>query len=271
MTSMAGPGHDVEPHANAVYPGLPLVSSRRLRRSQQQTGISSLEYQGLDPEFETDWEQQLLMVLRIMGLYSLQHFLIPATAQWNKRRGLGEGISFTVEEASLPVWRALSHMTHRHPHGRVDQRQISYFTDHTGTRWDSNTRVAFKVPSDKVPSDKVPPESKEYLGDVIQELQILCHPPLHNHPNIVQLLGIAWVRQPKVDDQDWTEEQRLQQERPTIVTEYASHCSLYDFLRSSTYNVQQVSLKTKLRLCMNLLEGLLVWNRKNIAGDNDLS
>lgn len=247
MKSMARSGYDVEPNANAVYQGFPLLSSRRLRRSQQQTGISSLEYQGLDPEFITDWEQQLLMVLRIMGLYSLQHFLIPATAQWKKRRGLGEGISFTVEEASLPVWRALSHMTHRHPHGRVDQRQISYFTDHTGTRWDSNTRVAFKVP----------PSSQD-LGDVIQELQILCHPPLQNHPSIVQLLGIAWVRQPKVDDQDGTEQQRLQQEQPTIVTEYASHGSLYDFLRSSTYNVQQVSLKTKLRLCMNLLEGLLV-------------
>ena len=218
-------------------------------RSQRRRGSPSLEFQGLDDTFCSDSEEQLLMVLRIMGLCSLQHFLIPAEAQWNKRRGLGEGASFAVEEASLPVWRVLSHETHRRPHGRVDLKQISYFTDHTGTRWDSKTRVAFKVS----PEGPEGPEGPDFL-DLISELQVLCHPPLYNHPNIVQLLGIAWVRQPGVEN----EQQRLRRDQPTTVTEYASHGSLHEFLRSPAYTVQRVSLKTKLRLCMDLLEGMLV-------------
>ena len=229
-------------------------SRRRLRKSKQQRrNVSSPEYQGVGVNFSTDLDQQLVCILRIVGLCNLQHFLIPATAQWNKRRGLGKGISFLVEEASLPVWRALSHTNYRHPRGIVDQKQLSYFTDHTGTRWDSNTRVAFKVP----------PNNEERLYDVIQELQILCHPPLRNHPNLVRLLGIAWVRQTSVDiaQPNEDEQQLVRRDQPIVVTEYASHGSLYDFLRSHIYTVQRVSLKTKLRLCMDLLEGLLVGQR----------
>ena len=228
--------------------------SRRLRKSRQRrVNVSSLKYQGVGSSFSTDLEQQLVLILRIMGLYKLQHFLVPATAQWNKRRGLGEGISYTVEEASLPVWRALSHTTYCHPRGRVDQKQISYFTDHTGTRWDSNTRVAFKVP----------PSDQEILSEVIQELQILCHPPLRNHPNLVRLLGIAWIHQTSVDiaQPKEDERQRVRRDQPIVVTEYASHGSLYDFLQSHAYTVQRVSLKTKLRLCTDLLKGMLVGQR----------
>ena len=135
----------------------------------------------------------------------------------------------------------------------MDQKQISYFVDHTGTRWDSDTRVAYKVP----------PNDEGNLSDVIQELQTLCHPPLRNHPNIVRLLGIAWVRQTSVDlvQPNEDERQRLRRDQPTVVTEYASHGSLYDFLQSRAYIVQRVSLKTKLLLCMDLLEGMLVGQR----------
>lgn len=262
--SLAGsePDFDLTAYAETQDPSFK-YSSRKQKSPSVGRVTSSREYQGPDGTSRGESEQQLLLVLCVMGYHRVQHFLIPPTAQWNKRRALGEGVSFAVEEASLPVWRILNHISHRHPHGRVNQKQISYFTDHTGTRWDSNTRVAFKVPG----------KVKSSLLEIIQELWILCHPSLHNHPYIVQLLGVAWVRrldndavQPGEDEQ-----QRLRRDQPTIVIEHASHGSLYDFLGSSVYAIQRVSLETKVRLCMNLLDGMLVWQRTAVALDSDVT
>ena len=253
---------DIELKAAQTYADPSLKSFRR-RRSRKARGISSRTPQGHDSfgSLPNDPDQQLLMVLRIMGLYRLQHFLIPGTALWNKRRALGQGISFAVEEASLPVWKALGHETHRQPHARANQAQNSYFTDHTGFRWNNETRVAFKLPDVDMNSPDAVNKTINDLSELIQELLILCHPPLYNHPHIVKLLGVAWIRQPSEDGVQITNDkrQRLQRDQPTMVTEYASHGSLSEFLRSPIYKHQTVSLKTKLRLCVDLLEGMLVW------------
>ena len=59
--------------------------------------------QSLDENFSNDSGKQLLMVLRILECDDHQNLLIAGTAQWNKRRDLGKGFSFAVEEVSLPV------------------------------------------------------------------------------------------------------------------------------------------------------------------------
>ena len=217
------------------------------RTSQPRNRVSMNEVDGPSGAVDRVLGRQLLDLLGLMGYHGVEHFVIPGTARWNKRRGLGQGISFAVEEASLPLTMAVSSLSLHRPHGRLNHNQNRYFTDHTGRRWNFRTRVAFKIP-----------ESPRYdLLDVIQEVHILCHPPLQDHPNIVSLLGIAWLNQPKGDSTQ-LEEDMSQRDRPTVVIEQAPHGALYDFLRTSSYMDQHVSLKTKLRLCIDVLNAMSV-------------
>lgn len=224
------------------------LSLRQGRKSQQRNAVSNSSI-GLHEShgIEGDPGRELLDLLCVMGYHGVEHFVIPGTARWNKRRGLGEGSSFAVEEASLPLSTAVDSLSHRKPQGRLNHNQNWYFTDHTGIRWKADTRVAFKVPEN----------DRKDLRDIIQEVRILCHPPLQNHPNIVSLLGIAWVRQAK-EDSAHTEEGNVQRDRPTVVIAHAPHGSLYDFVTSPAYRDQHVSLKAKLRLCMDVLKAMMV-------------
>ena len=192
-----------------------------------------------------------------MGYHGVEHFSIPITPLWNKRQGLGDGTSYIVEEASLPLSGIMGSINHHKPHGRLNLNQDWYFTDHAGRRWNRQTRAAFKVPG----SQESSPESKESndidLLNIIQELRILCHPPLNNHPNIVSLLGIAWIIQPKQGDTR-SDEDSSQRDRPTVVIESAPLGSLHDFVQTRSYREQHVSLKTKLSLCIDILRAMLV-------------
>ena len=73
---------------------------------------------------------------------------------------------------------------------------------------------------------------------LIKDIEIMHHPPLASHPNIVGLLGYGW---------NLSENSAL----PFLVTEYAEQGTLRDFLRKVP-----TSTISKLQLCGNIASGL---------------
>ena len=62
----------------------------------------------------------------------------------------------------------------------------------------------------------------QILKPLVQELRVLAHPPLRDHPNIIDLFGVAWEKQLGVLGKHW----------PTLVIEYASGGNLMEYLTS---------------------------------------
>ena len=73
---------------------------------------------------------------------------------------------------------------------------------------------------------------------LIKDLEIMHHPPLANHENILRLLGYGW----KLSDDSTL---------PFLVTEYADQGTLREFLRNRITNVA-----SRLKLCGNIASGL---------------
>ena len=73
---------------------------------------------------------------------------------------------------------------------------------------------------------------------LIKDLEVMHHPPLASHPNIVGLLGYGW---------NLSGNSAL----PFLVTEYAEQGTLRDFLRKVP-----TSTISKLQLCGNIASGL---------------
>ena len=73
---------------------------------------------------------------------------------------------------------------------------------------------------------------------LIKDLEVMHHPPLAKHPNILGLLGYGW---------NLSENSAL----PFLVTEYAEQGTLRDFLRKVP-----TSLVSKLQLCGDIASGL---------------
>lgn len=195
----------------------------------------------------------LLNLLRLVQHYNIQIFSIEPDQAWNIRPELGKGASFAVEQAELSVSSTLSH----HQYRSLDAKgptQASDFIDHTKTAWSRDKPVAFK----SVGGDN------DELSDLITELQVLCHSPLQQHPNIINLLGIVLVMEQNPRDvqaasigqavREWTP-----QEVPILVVEKAPHASLSAFLNSNEFLDIPSSLNAKLRLCADILSGIEVY------------
>jgi hypothetical protein len=76
------------------------------------------------------------------------------------------------------------------------------------------------------------------LRETVQEMMILGHPLVQEHPHIVQLVGICWdIPQ---DDQVW----------PVLVFEKTHLGDLYHFARSSTG--KDLSFEDKLKICADV-------------------
>ncbi|KAM7210702.1 hypothetical protein V8F06_013911 [Rhypophila decipiens] len=80
--------------------------------------------------------------------------------------------------------------------------------------------------------------------EFIRELRVRSHPPLRNHPNIVNLRGVAWDFE---DDEDM-------KPVPLLLEEFAPHRSLETFWREQ--ELMQMPFATKFRLCMDIGEGI---------------
>ncbi|KAK0662037.1 hypothetical protein QBC41DRAFT_330020 [Cercophora samala] len=91
------------------------------------------------------------------------------------------------------------------------------------------------------------------LRSFISELRIRSHPPLRDHPNIVDLKGIAWDFEN--DDED--------KPTPLLVEEFAPGRSLETFW--NTENLVSVPFKAKASLCRDIAEGIYALHACGIA------
>ena len=73
---------------------------------------------------------------------------------------------------------------------------------------------------------------------LIKDLEVMHHPPLANHVNILRLLGYGW---------NLSEDSTL----PFLVTEYADRGTLREFLRN-----KYIDVASRLKLCGNIASGL---------------
>jgi serine/threonine protein kinase len=81
------------------------------------------------------------------------------------------------------------------------------------------------------------------IRPVVQELRVLSHPPLREHPNIIDLFGVAWEEKPDWAGYCW----------PVVVLEYAGCGNLIDFFTLRDFDV---SWAMKLQLALNVVEAL---------------
>ena len=201
----------------------------------------------------------LLLILQLIALYHIHILSVPPQLRWNRRQDLGSGASFEVEQAVLPLWSAKTQLAMRNTiplaTGSLGDPN---FIDHTGTKWSPDTIVAFKA---LVSSDE------ERASEVIRELRVLCHEPLREHPNIVRLLGVSFVRRESVASlfngrtASYPDNIRLgQPNSPVLVVERALPGSLYEFLKRKEARLW--SIKTKLYIAADILNGLTVCKSK---------
>lgn len=191
-----------------------------------------------------------MYALRLIQKHKLRMFPLEGSLRTQPRRTLGSGASNSVQEAKSPVMEALKHARYQQVYASRWLRE-KRFNDHSGSPWALETLVAHKFPRPSLSEDQDTFLCRT-LDDFLRDLRVLCHRPLTNHPNIVQLLGVAWVSDPsirpgsrKAEPLDW----------PIILTEIAPHGSLDQFLASRT---SRLSLQIKLRICLDVLHALVV-------------
>jgi serine/threonine protein kinase len=82
------------------------------------------------------------------------------------------------------------------------------------------------------------------LASLVTELRIRSHPPLRDHPNIVNLKGIAW----DFENDDETKP------RPLLLEEFAHHRSLETFW--AVQNMVRMPFRIKSSLCSDIAQGI---------------
>ena len=210
-------------------------SVRRSLRQSPPTGNIDGEDQNTSVEVLNELPD-LLLLLQILSFHKIKHLSIPLLEGFHRGTPLGNGASFSVKEFSLPRDKAFQHLTIR---DLLDGgKGESYFEDITNEKWETQAKGAYKSVSSNV-----------YL-ELIQELRVLCHPPLQDF--VVRLAGIAWIARPTLRGQN------APQEIPNIVVERAPYGSLHDFMQSEVWTSRRVSLKAKFRICVRALRCIAV-------------
>lgn len=201
----------------------------------------------------------ILSIIRLLSYHKIQVFPTASIITQYDKSNLGKGATFHVEASSLPIWRSKQHLQYRDPTFPID-KTLFHFTDHTGTKWDHTTFGAYKVLRRKSGDGQA--KRNGLLQGLLQELRILSHPPLQVHQNIVHMLGFAWIPGIRFFEHDHgsniIDDDQAFQEWPKIVTEKAPHGSLDTFRMSHSNRKVWPSLRGKLILCGQVLNGLKV-------------
>jgi len=247
-------GANIQPQTSTFYSRRRQVKRLRFQSDEYSTRGGSNISGSLD---RTPITQSLLLILRLLSYYKIQLFSVDPSQKWNLRKTLGVGSTFSVDGADLPIWRTLSNLQYRNLDLKGPGEKF-YFNDHTQTKWDQNTLVAYKALVTNKDMDR-----SVITVDMITELRVLCHPPLQNHPNIVRLLGVAWVREIDLGSTlTPTPNQNAEDFKmcawPTVVVEKAPFGSLLGFLRSDEFKATRSSLVAKVYLCLDVLNGITV-------------
>lgn len=92
-------------------------------------------------------------------------------------------------------------------------------------------------------------EEDRMIRAVFHEYRALSHPPIREHPNIVDILDLGWETDPENRKDKW----------PVLVLEYADQGTMADFLAQS-----DLSLETRTKLCLDVARGLEVIHESGI-------
>ena len=95
------------------------------------------------------------------------------------------------------------------------------------------------------------PRDRRALQSVLTEFHALLHPPLLNHPHIIDFLGLAWGSNPF----------KPRHKLPVLVVEYADHGTLADLQAGQI----PLSEKIKLDLCTGIAQGLSALHSNNVV------
>ena len=113
-------------------------------------------------------------------------------------------------------------------------------------------KVVYKVARVRFKANGEPaPQYIRALQSVLTEYHALTYPPLFEHANIIDFLGIAWGSNP------FSSAHKL----PAIVVEYAEHGTLADLLRKHSgldFDMKQI-------LCLDIARGLAVLHRTGLV------
>jgi hypothetical protein len=162
-------GANIQPQTSTFYSRRRQVKRLRFQSDEYSTRGGSNISGSLD---RTPITQSLLLILRLLSYYKIQLFSVDPSQKWNLRQTLGEGSTFSVDGADLPIWRALSNLKYRNLDLKGPGEKF-YFNDHTQTKWDHNTLVAYKALVTNKDMDR-----SVITVDMITELRVLCHPLL---------------------------------------------------------------------------------------------
>lgn len=153
---------------------------------------------------------------------------------------IGDGASFAVSRRAIPKGETKEHET--------EMSGLTITTrnapqERPGFLVYKTARIAFTNLGDPVISDR------RAMDSVMMELYALGHAPLVNHPNIVNLLGLAWGSNP------FEATHRL----PVIVLEHAEHGSL-----AALQEKEDLPTQNRLSLCLDVAHGLDILHRCGI-------
>ncbi|KAF2729238.1 kinase-like protein, partial [Polyplosphaeria fusca] len=137
----------------------------------------------------------------------------------------------TIQPLNIRLYDAASL---RHP------QKVGEGASYTVFRYaDSGTKEAVAVKQIKLPDDANNHQAfQNRVECVLKDIEVMCHPPISQHENIVTLLGYGWGL-------------RMGDIIPFIVTDFAALGTLRDYLRSET-----VTMQSKLALCSQVACGL---------------
>ncbi|KAI9768500.1 MAG: hypothetical protein M1840_004910 [Geoglossum simile] len=157
--------------------------------------------------------------------------ILPVTLP-DVRSCLGQGASFLVNGAEMPE---------------------TYVDEATGTVLPKGLMVAFKRAMVKEGMTDI---IADRINRIFNEVLIMCHPPLLDHPNIVKLLGIGFeVEGPA----------QFEHVMPVIIPECAELGNLAEVLETARKEDQLLSFEEKLSLCIDVAHGLDVLHSCDIV------
>ncbi|KAM3087805.1 hypothetical protein ACMFMG_001876 [Clarireedia jacksonii] len=165
------------------------------------------------------------------------------TAAVDSSQLIGHGASFTASRQALPSGDPFIEV------------EVDMGTWSITKRSPAPKRPAYVVyKSARLKLDKngepITVQDRRAMLSVLTEFHALLHPPLLNHPNIIDFLGLAWGNSPD----------ELMHKLPVLVVEYADKGTLAD-LQSRN---KQLPEKIKLNLCLGVARGLEVLHENNI-------
>ncbi|KAL8835136.1 MAG: hypothetical protein Q9170_003441 [Blastenia crenularia] len=193
-------------------------ASRSRRKSSVVPGISI--HSAIHATTATTFQDTLLSFLSYIKTQNIP--ILPVTKP-DIRTVLGQGASFLVNGVELPR---------------------DYVDPATGTLFRQGDIFAFKR---AVLSRDMSDPISDRIRVIFNELLTTCHPPLHSHPNIVKLHGIAFETEGPADALN---------AMPVLVPECAELGNLAEILETARKEDRAIAFQDKLSLCIDIAHGL---------------